>query len=95
MPQENFYDFAEISRRQVPIAGAVATASTAVTGVAWARMAAGEDKPSSSTHEGRNAMSTITTKDGNEIFHKDWGNKTAQPIVFSHGWPLSAERLSS
>ena len=36
-------------------------------------------------------MSTITTKDGTEIFYKDWGTKDAQPIVFSHGWPLSAD----
>ena len=36
-------------------------------------------------------MSFVTTKDGNEIFYKDWGDKTAQPIVFSHGWPLSAD----
>jgi non-heme chloroperoxidase len=32
---------------------------------------------------------TITTKDGVEIFYKDWGS--GQPIVFSHGWPLSAD----
>lgn len=43
------------------------------------------DKPRTAT------MSTITTKDGTEIFYKDWGPKTAQPIVFHHGWPLSAD----
>lgn len=36
-------------------------------------------------------MGTITTKDGTEIFYKDWGPKDAQPIVFHHGWPLSAD----
>lgn len=33
----------------------------------------------------------ITTKDGTKIFYKDWGRKDAQPIVFHHGWPLSAD----
>jgi non-heme chloroperoxidase len=34
-------------------------------------------------------MPTVTTKDGVKIFYKDWGS--GQPIVFSHGWPLSAD----
>ena len=36
-------------------------------------------------------MSTITTRDGVDIFYKDWGPKNAQPIFFHHGWPLSAD----
>jgi non-heme chloroperoxidase len=36
-------------------------------------------------------MATIKTKDGTEIFYKDWGPRAAQPIVFHHGWPLSAD----
>jgi non-heme chloroperoxidase len=36
-------------------------------------------------------MTHITTKDGTHIFYKDWGPKDAQPIVFHHGWPLSAD----
>ncbi|MBX4957257.1 alpha/beta fold hydrolase [Rhizobium lentis] len=36
-------------------------------------------------------MSTVTTKDGLEIFYKDWGPKSAQPIMFHHGWPLSSD----
>ncbi len=38
-----------------------------------------------------NTMSYVTTKDGVEIFYKDWGPKSAQPIVFHHGWPLTSD----
>jgi non-heme chloroperoxidase len=36
-------------------------------------------------------MPYVTTSDGTEIFYKDWGPKDAQPIMFHHGWPLSAD----
>src|SRR5499426_2397180 len=36
-------------------------------------------------------MNTITTEDRTQIFFKDWGPKNAQPLVFHHGWPLSAD----
>ncbi|TWI33883.1 alpha/beta fold hydrolase [Paracoccus sulfuroxidans] len=36
-------------------------------------------------------MPFVTTKDGVEIYYKDWGPKDAQPIMFHHGWPLSAD----
>lgn len=36
-------------------------------------------------------MNMITTSDGTQIYYKDWGPKDAQPIVFHHGWPLSAD----
>ena len=36
-------------------------------------------------------MATVTTRDGTEIYYKDWGPKHAQPIMFHHGWPLSSD----
>ncbi|WP_374433384.1 alpha/beta fold hydrolase [Tabrizicola sp.] len=36
-------------------------------------------------------MATLTTSDGTTLFYKDWGPKDAQPMVFHHGWPLSAD----
>ncbi|MGA5001025.1 alpha/beta fold hydrolase [Streptomyces arboris] len=36
-------------------------------------------------------MSKVTTSDGTSIFYKDWGPRDGQPVVFHHGWPLSAD----
>ena len=49
--------------------------------------------PASPKVTGDKTMSSgfVTTKDGTQIYYKDWGPKTAQPIVFHHGWPLSAD----
>ena len=41
--------------------------------------------------EGNAAMGFVTTKDGVDIFYKDWGPKDARPLMFHHGWPLSAD----
>ena len=36
-------------------------------------------------------MTTVTSKDGVQIFYKHWGPKSAQPIAFHHAWPLSSD----
>ena len=36
-------------------------------------------------------MNSVTAKDGTSIYFKDWGPRSAQPIVFHHGWPLSGD----
>jgi non-heme chloroperoxidase len=46
---------------------------------------------SSLDQEGEHPMPTITTNDGTQIYYKDWGPRNAQPLVFHHGWPLSAD----
>jgi non-heme chloroperoxidase len=43
--------------------------------------------------KGADSMNTITTKDGTQIYYKDWG--TGKPVVFSHGWPLDADAWDS
>jgi non-heme chloroperoxidase len=47
--------------------------------------------PSTPHHYNPHSMPYITTKDGTEIYYKDWGNPAGQPIVFSHGWPLNSD----
>ena len=71
-----------VTRRSVLLTGAVAV------------VALGLPVPASASErtKGENMASNIlTTSDGTRIFYKDWGPRDAQPVVFHHGWPLSAD----
>lgn len=75
-----------LSRRQVLLTGTTFSLALAMPALALGNH-------SSHTPEGIEPMTHnfVTTKDGVEIFFKDWGPKDAQPIVFHHGWPLSSD----
>ncbi|KRB51510.1 haloperoxidase [Rhizobium sp. Root708] len=75
-----------VSRRQALLAGATISAAMAVPSLALS-------KTSSAKKEGLPPMTQnfVQTKDGVQIYYKDWGPKDAQPIMFHHGWPLSSD----
>jgi len=79
------------SRRNLMTASlglAAAAAATAASAPAQAAAPAGQ-KPSGPKAAPGDGY--VTTQDGTRIFYKDWGPKTAQPVVFHHGWPLSSD----
>ena len=78
------------SRRDVLASGlGLAALTTLSSSLSPATALAAQDPLAKGT--ARMSSGYITVKDGTEIFYKDWGPKTAQPIVFHHGWPLSAD----
>ncbi len=81
----------QISRRDVLLAGLGAVLAAAMPTMADATETANTRSlsPTNGTIGGESSMNTITTKDGTKIFFKDYGS--GQPIVFSHGWPLSSD----
>jgi non-heme chloroperoxidase len=72
----------KLSRRSAMIAGAAVAVPLTLSATQGAAR-------SSDTRKGSAPMSSISTEDGTKLFYKDWGK--GQPIVFSHGWPLSSD----
>lgn len=77
------------SRRDVLVTAASAAAAAGLPSAAQAQIAKPDRTNNLSSERGKHPMNTITTKDGAQIFFKDWGS--GQPIVFHHGWPLSGD----
>jgi len=89
------------TRRQVLAGGAAVAASLGLPLAAWADTPPGNRQPSQAPtpslttkrHPERQTMSTFTTRDGTQLYYKDWG--TGPVISFSHGWPLNSDAWES
>jgi non-heme chloroperoxidase len=82
----------QASRRGIMTAGlglAAAAAAAAAVSVGETAQAAPPNAAAKSASRAESGF--VTARDGAQIFYKDWGPKDAQPIVFHHGWPLSAD----
>ncbi|RZT29094.1 alpha/beta fold hydrolase [Cupriavidus agavae] len=81
----------EVSRRQLLVLGTGAAVTAALPLAAPATAATPKAPRGGAASEKNSATNYVTTKDGVQIFFKDWGPANATPIVFSHGWPLSSD----
>jgi non-heme chloroperoxidase len=82
------------SRRSAMVGSAFAAAAAVATALPLAAVSTGSQAAPAAGKVSK-TVSTITTRDGVEIYYKDWGPRTGQPVVLSHGWPLNADSWES
>ncbi|WP_083940963.1 alpha/beta fold hydrolase [Pseudoduganella violaceinigra] len=80
-------------RRHALLGAATATAAAVAAGASFSAVAA-PASPKGSAAAGRTS-GTFTTRDGVEIYYKDWGPRNGPVVVFSHGWPLNSDSWES
>jgi non-heme chloroperoxidase len=85
----------EVSQsRRSALFGSAGVAAVAAAAVA-VPLAAASGEAQAAAGKAQKSVSTITTRDGVEIYYKDWGPKNGQPVVLCHGWPLSSDSWES